>query len=311
LARRSTAAWGATSREAKHASDDTFFYANASLQHANFNQDEWLELEDWVKDLTEDDTNRINSISGPIFGDNPRSITPAGRETALIPAAYFKVVTFVAGGALQVRAFIMAQDAAALQDKQGRRMFDNQRYQVTVTEIEERTGLIFPKEVPDNNPLFFNEDAEKAEQLHISQFPERIEVDTPKEVVAKDTERDFVIDTGDVRIVAAMVNPEGDERRGEWVTILNLSGDRVDLAGWTLSDTLRQPYDLEGQIPPGEALRVTPVTPLMLGNRGGTIALFDNQKRRIDRVRYFANDARPEGVPVSFIDRAEPIAPAV
>ncbi|NER83292.1 MAG: endonuclease, partial [Leptolyngbya sp. SIO1D8] len=44
LARRSSAAWGDSRREAKLAADDTFYYSNAALQHGNFNQDEWLAL---------------------------------------------------------------------------------------------------------------------------------------------------------------------------------------------------------------------------------------------------------------------------
>ncbi|MEM6636425.1 MAG: DNA/RNA non-specific endonuclease [Pseudomonadota bacterium] len=307
LARRSTAAWGATAREAKHASDDTFFYANASLQHANFNQDEWLALEDWVQDLSEDDTDRINSVSGPIFGDHPRSITPQGRSTALIPSAYFKVVSFVAGGKLEVRAFIMPQDAAAIRDKRGRQMFDNQRYQVSVTEIEERTGLLFPQVLPDMNPLFFNENEDAAERLNISHFPERIEVDSPPEVVAADRPRDFVVDDGALRIVLAMVNPKGKERDGEWVTLLNVSSAPIDLSGWSLSDTMRAPLPLSGGLAPGEALRLMPVTPLMLGNRGGTLMLFDPTQQRIDRVKYTASDAREEGVPVRFLDRSDPL----
>lgn len=54
LARRASAAHGETAREAKRASDSTMFYTNACLQFDSFNQDEWLDLEDWVKDLSED-----------------------------------------------------------------------------------------------------------------------------------------------------------------------------------------------------------------------------------------------------------------
>ena len=44
LARRAAIAWGDSKREAQKASDNTFFYTNATLQHENFNQDEWLAL---------------------------------------------------------------------------------------------------------------------------------------------------------------------------------------------------------------------------------------------------------------------------
>ncbi|MEL6681400.1 MAG: DNA/RNA non-specific endonuclease [Pseudomonadota bacterium] len=309
LARRASAAWGDTARQAKQASDDTFFYANASLQHANFNQDEWLALEDWVLLDTPDDTDRISSISGPIFGDTPRSITPQGRDTALIPSAFFKVVSYIRNGALEVRAFIMAQDAAALRDRRGRRMFDNQRYQVSVTEIEEQTGLIFPQILPDTNPLLFNPNEEMAEKLHITSFPERVEVDDPSHIIAMDQVRDEVGMHGPaVFIAAAMVNPVGPDHDGEWVTVINVSADPVVLDGWSISDTQRPPLPIAGTVESGMALRIGPVAPLQLGNNGGTLCLFDADGCRIDRVRYRKDDVR-EGVPVSFLDRSRPVAP--
>ena len=67
------------------------FYTNVSFQHENFNQDEWLELEDWVMNLTRDRDDKITSFSGLFWFDHPRSITPAGRETALIAFTFFKL----------------------------------------------------------------------------------------------------------------------------------------------------------------------------------------------------------------------------
>jgi endonuclease G len=264
LARRATAAWGENGRQAKHASDDTFFYSNASLQHANFNQDEWLALEEWVKDLGIDDTNKLNSISGPIWGEHPRSITPQGRDTALIPTAFFKVISFIKDGELEVRAYMMAQDAAALADKRGKRMFDNQRYQVSVTEIEELTGLIFPAIIPDTNPLFFNE-TDASRNLGVISTPEHIEVDTAAEVVGANQQREPVLDEMiDVFIMAAMVNPKGSERDGEWITILNLSEEEVSLKDWHIRDKRGARCDLPDKtIDAGEAVRITPVAPVM------------------------------------------------
>lgn len=42
MARRASAAWGSTLRDAQLASDGTFYYSNSTLQHENLNQDEWL-----------------------------------------------------------------------------------------------------------------------------------------------------------------------------------------------------------------------------------------------------------------------------
>ncbi len=307
LARRSSASWGNTDREAKRASDETFYFTNATLQHANYNQDEWLALEDWVKGLDLDKDGRITVFSGPIFGDFARSIQPEGRERAIIPSAFYKVVCFVnKQSKLETRAFMILQDKDALADKGGRQLFDFQNYQVSVAEIEEQTGLIFPDHVADANPLFFNENEEVRKKLKVSHFPERIEVDSPKEIVGPDdTRTPFLDDEVDVFIAAALVNPEGNERDGEWISIINLSNDEVDITGWTLSDTRRKPLKLSGVLGPGEAQCVHPVSPLQLGNKGGFIEMHDKKKNRIDRVKYTDKQAANEGKPIVFAYRQD------
>ena len=315
LARRASAAWGQTKREAKRASDETFYYSNATLQHENFNQDEWLALENWVFDLKLDSNGKITILTGPIYGDSPRSITPSGRETALIPSAFFKVVCFINKDTseLDVRAFIMAQDAEALRDKRGGRMINFQRYQVTITEIEDLTGLEFDDAIYEKNPLLFNDNAEARRRLNINRFPEVIEVDDATDIVDANRPRDIIADDEvDVFIVAAMVNPVGNEREGEWVSLINLSGDVIDLDGWTLSDTKREPLILNNvlddlSLSPGESVKIQPLNPLMLSNQGGTIVLYDKgvdgqlKGRRIHRVHYTTQQARAQGVPIRFL----------
>ncbi len=304
LARRSSAAWGDSNREAKLASDDTFFYSNATLQHENLNQDEWLALEDWVRDLTLDSNDRISVISGPIFGDFARSITPSGRPTALIPSGFFKVVVYInKREELEVRAFMMMQDEEALRDKRGRRMFNFQRYQVSVAEIEERTGLIFPKDIPDNNPLFFNENPEARRDLNVETFPERVEVDAPGEMLSSGNRRETVRDKEiSVFIAAALVNPSGNEEVGEWVSIINLSNSPVELNGWKLKDP-QDERPLEGTLESGAAIKIAPLSPIKLGNRGGSISLYNEKGERVDRVKYPLQNKTREDKPVIFAMR--------
>ena len=319
LARRATAAWGDTSRAAKRASDETFYYSNASLQHGNFNRDEWLALEDWVKDLDLDSNGKITSFSGPIYGDFGRSITPPGRQPAIIPSAFFKVVCFVnsATQELDVRAFMMLQDAEALANRRGRRLFNFQNYQVTVSEIELLTGLQFDDTIYERNPLRFHENSEVGERLNISHFPERIEVDVPGEVVAADDTRDFFADDDvPVYIAAAMVNPSGNERTNEWVSIINLMNIEVDLDGWTLVDSKDRSLDLGTAIDdsqrvlrPGQAVAVQPIAPLMLSNAGGAISLYEKPAtvgadgRRVDRVHFTRKEASIEDQVLVFANR--------
>ena len=304
LARRAAVAWGATKRDAQKASDNSFFYTNASLQHENFNPDEWLALEDFVLKLEEASTNKISVFVGPIFGDFSRSITPPGRTTALIPSAFFKIICFInKSNELEVRAFIMYQDEEAIKDKNGKKVFNYQRYQVTVTEIEELTGLIFPDEIANKNPLFFNENEEAKTNLGVIDLPERIEIDSPQEIIAPDQKRTTVLDDKvPIYIAAALVNPSGDETKSEWVSIINLSNEKIDLEGWKLTDP-EASLELKGEINPGEAIRISPLLPIELGNRGGTISLFNNKGERIDRVKYPQQNQETENVPVIFAMR--------
>lgn len=325
LARRSSIAWGATAREAKKASDSTFFFPNATLQHANFNQDEWLALEDWIKNLMLDENGKITEFTGPIYGEFGRMITPAGRPPAETPSAFFKIVCFISKETkeLDVRAFTMFQDSEALANKRGKDFIDFQRYQVTVSEIESLTGLDFDDIIYEKNPLLYNENEEKRETLNIPEFPERIKVDIPEEMISKEEKRDFAVDREvPIYIAAAMVNAVGEERENEWISIINLSDKAVDLTGWTLSDMRREPLNLSSvlsgdrlTLQPGEAVRVQPVEPVILSNKSGVIALHEqpteqfSQGRRIDRVHYSKAQAAKEGVPIIFNNRWQTSGP--
>ncbi|WP_051906353.1 DNA/RNA non-specific endonuclease [Methylomarinum vadi] len=83
-------------------------------------------LEDWVYGLKLDSNGKITSFSGPFYGDFDRTIRPSGRREALIPAGFFKVVCFVnkETNKLDVRAFVIYQDEAALRDKSGRSLYN-------------------------------------------------------------------------------------------------------------------------------------------------------------------------------------------
>lgn len=307
LARRATAAWGETLKAAERADADTYFYSNASLQHRNLNQDEWLALEDWVLNLEIDEGDKFSVISGPVFGDFMRTIRPEGRAAAYIPSAFFKIVIFMnQQAALDVRTFLMPQDEKALRDRQGRRMFDHQIYQVSVAEIEEKTGLDFPEVIPQRNPIY-RWDSDRARARNVTEFPERREVDGPADVIRgadEDRPISFADEEVDVFIAAAMVNPSGAQRDGEWVSIANLGADPVSIDGWRLIDDQRRERELEGTIPPGEAVRIQPLTPVMLANsRNAFIQLVDADARQIDRVPYTKEQAQRAGTPVVFAYR--------
>lgn len=152
LVRRSAAAWGETKEEAKAASDATMVYSNVSLQHENFNQDEWLYLENWVKRLKLDSTDKISCFSGPIYTSRHAADKYIGDPPAKIPTAFFKVVCYIdENGKLGSRAFILPQDKEAISSKNANKHLDLCVYQVPISIIQEETGIMFSKTIIDSN----------------------------------------------------------------------------------------------------------------------------------------------------------------
>lgn len=317
MARRATAAWGSSFGKAQRASNETFYYSNSCLQHKNLNRDEWLGLEDWVYKLDLDADDKITSFSGPFYGSFDRTIKPSGRPLAVIPAGFFKVVCFKNkdSGKLDVRAFAMYQDAEALKDMKGRRRYNNQTYQVTISEIEQLTGLVFDDSVFEANPLYFSEPDEADEErraeldnLNIRSLPERHEVARAEDMLRAGDQRNTVNDdTVNVFIAAAMVDPTGGEAAGEWISLANLSDRDVDVSAWKLEDNQASLMIDDAVLPaaerllkPGQSCVVGPVRPLRLSNKGDVIKLFDAQGDRIDWVNYTKRMVK-EGEPVLFL----------
>ncbi len=310
MARRTTAAWGDSGQAAQRASNETFYYSNSCLQHANLNQDEWLNLEDWVYNLSDDMDDKITSFSGPFYGELDRTIQPSGRELALIPSGFFKVVCFINKETrkLDVRAFVMYQDDEILKDKDGRKRYKNQAYQVSVSEVERLTGLQFDDAVYEGNPLYhWDRDDENSERndrlddLNIIDLPEAQEVNSPDDILAADTERQTVKDDAvDIYIAAAMANPEGRDRGSEWVSLINLGADTINLSNWVLKDNAGKVTLGAVTLEPGMAHVVKDLGTIRLSNKKDVISLFDGDDARIDRVDYQPHMVK-EGQPILFL----------
>jgi uncharacterized protein YukJ len=104
-----------------------------------------------------------------------------------------------------------------------------------------------------------------------------------------------------VRILAAMVNPNGGAPEHESVLLLNASPQRIDLAGWRLSDRMSQSCSVPPvQLDAGAVLTVPLPSTVQLGNKGGAITLLDKSALKVDGVAYTADQARREGWTVTF-----------
>ncbi len=103
-----------------------------------------------------------------------------------------------------------------------------------------------------------------------------------------------------VRIMAAMVNPIGNDAGKETVLLINTSAEAVDLTGWTLADKLKAKHSLNGTINPGEVLKVAISQNINLTNDGGIITLLDNSGLKVDGVSYTKDDAQKQGWTIVF-----------
>jgi uncharacterized protein YukJ len=108
-------------------------------------------------------------------------------------------------------------------------------------------------------------------------------------------------DTAAIRILAAMVNPNGGAPERESVLLINASPHAVDLTGWRLADRMKQTCTLPpGPLAAGQTLDVALQNGVQLGNKGGSITVLDRAGLKVAGVSYTAEQAREEGWTVTF-----------
>jgi poly(U)-specific endoribonuclease len=117
-----------------------------------------------------------------------------------------------------------------------------------------------------------------------------------------------VIDTvpvmaGAIRVLAALVNPVGNDPGRESITIINTAATRTELAGWRLYDKNNNHFEITDlDLQPGRATTI--VLPgehsLQLSNKGGHIRLVDNAGRAVHTVSYSKAQASREGETIVF-----------
>jgi uncharacterized protein YukJ len=102
---------------------------------------------------------------------------------------------------------------------------------------------------------------------------------------------------GHVRIVAALVNPKGDDPGRESVILINAAPANIGLNGWTIADGNKKRSPVPPKtLAPGEILQI----PLdgkgaQLSNNGGIISLIDEKGLKIDGVSYTKEAAKKQG----------------
>ena len=105
---------------------------------------------------------------------------------------------------------------------------------------------------------------------------------------------------GDVRILAALVNPKGADRGDETVTLLNTTPDAIDLTNWTIADKANNRQTLDGDLAGGGIRQVQLSARVSLNNTGDTITLFDATDKQIDQVSYRREAVQEQGRTLVF-----------
>jgi len=100
-----------------------------------------------------------------------------------------------------------------------------------------------------------------------------------------------------VKIIAALLNPSGEDFGKESITLINPSPKKVDLTGWAIVNQLKQKASLDGfKIEPGGVVKV-PLSgkDVQFSNKGGTISLLNQEGIKVDGVSYTKKDTQEEG----------------
>ncbi len=155
LTRRTAVTWGDTLAIAVSASNDSCSFANACMQHSNFNEDEWRAVEDLVANFNISE--KLTVFTGPVFTRADRFyIKEFGDYAVRIPSAFWKIIAYVdKNNVLSTQAYIFFQDLPAIQSSKARARLRVKNMQVTTTEVSFWTGLKFDQKLYDSNPLKF------------------------------------------------------------------------------------------------------------------------------------------------------------
>jgi uncharacterized protein YukJ len=99
-----------------------------------------------------------------------------------------------------------------------------------------------------------------------------------------------------IRIIAAMVNPKGEEPGKEYIILLNKTNQDVNLSGWQIVDKLKKADIIGNQVlPAGDTVRIRLTGQgAQLSNKGGNITLLNKESVKIDGVTYTKEDASIE-----------------
>ncbi len=118
---------------------DTNYLSNITPQDSDLNQGPWVRLESNVRNFVRTGQS-VYVITGPLY-EYYYATLPKANEMHTVPSGYFKIVaTISSSGWIETSAFIMSQSSS--------RSLNFCSTEVTVNEVEQRTGLNFFPSLP-------------------------------------------------------------------------------------------------------------------------------------------------------------------
>lgn len=296
---RDNAMWGGSLPEMDEAGKATYIYANAALQHKNLNRSEWQAIEmDIVGDLGLDSNGKLCVFTGPIWGPLDRIVhsTETG-DIGRVPSGFFKVICFHLKNPpddnhLGVLTFAVFQDRNVIaQQKGGRIVKTDQRYQITIMELETLTGLKFADEIRERNPLIYQKQTAERENVVVPHLPENVPIASKDDLILKlAAPREGVLPLTDrpVAINAAMIRPKLNSKVGEWITLFNRTEDDLSVEGWSLRDMKGKAINLSGTIAAAGTMKIAgeALGAIQLSDNGGNLILRDADGQQIDHVSW-------------------------
>jgi uncharacterized protein YukJ len=104
-------------------------------------------------------------------------------------------------------------------------------------------------------------------------------------------------------IIAALVNPKGEERGKEKVILLNTTDADIELSGWQLVDRTNHAFNIQtnkiNALSTIEVL-INAESNFNLGNKGGTITLLNKNGLKVSGVQYTKEQGKVEGRLIKF-----------
>ncbi len=146
MVRRRDPMWGS---DAEKGQDDTFVYTNASLQHADLNQKNWLDLENHVLNGAINAHKKVTVFTGPVLREDDPTFDNKGKidPPTQMPRAFYKVAVEPDGkGGLQGAAYVMHQDDLVNRQASGEQhieLTNFDQFRVTIKELEDMTHINF------------------------------------------------------------------------------------------------------------------------------------------------------------------------